>query len=162
MNDDPAASAVSPWDSAIAATKVLFSAVRGLEEAPEEVVRSVLVGQNYGWTTILRLLGNLSPEITLTVVDHVVDLAASDGTAILARGLLGRLPWKEAEANVPPAVTALLGRDDDELTYLRMAELLEHLGLAVALDELVERAARSDNDGVREVAHEYARGRNGL
>jgi hypothetical protein len=104
----------------------------------------------------LVLLALLDPEQTASVIGHIVPLAASDRDALLVRELLGRLPWHRLRQHVPPVVDMLLDEADDH-DYRRYAELLDHLGLFDALEELRARASESSDAGIREVAEEYRR-----
>jgi hypothetical protein len=104
----------------------------------------------------LVLLNLLDPEQTASVIDQIVPLAASDRDALLVRELLGRLPWHRLRQLVPPVVDMLLDEADDH-DYRRYAELLDHLGLFDALEELRARASESSDAGIREVSKEYER-----
>lgn len=106
--------------------------------------------------TSLVLLTLLDPEQTALVVDQIVPLAASDRDALLVRQVLGRLPWHRLRQLVPPVVDMLLDEADDH-DYRRYAELLDHLGLFDALEELRARASESSDPGIREVAEESGR-----
>ncbi|GAA2288406.1 hypothetical protein GCM10010402_52990 [Actinomadura luteofluorescens] len=70
---------------------------------------------------------------------------------------MGRLTWSEAKEIVPPAVWRLLDDAGDGDDFRRMAELLDHLGLYEALQELCARAGVSTDDDVREVAEDFGR-----
>jgi hypothetical protein len=102
----------------------------------------------------LVLLSLLDPEQTASVIGQVVPLAASDRDALLVRQLLGRLAWHRLRQLVPPVIDTLLD-DADDHDYRRYAELLDHLGLFDALEELRARASESCDAGIREVAEEY-------
>jgi hypothetical protein len=106
--------------------------------------------------TTLVLLTLLDPEQTTSVIGQIVPLAASDRDALLVRQLLGRLPWDRLRQLIPPVVDALLDEADDH-DYRRYAELLDHLGLFDALEELRARASESPDAGIREVSKEYGR-----
>lgn len=103
----------------------------------------------------LLLASLLDPIVTVLSLDIVVGLAASDRDAVLVRQILGRLPYHEVTARVPPIVDALLD-DADDHDYRRYAELLVHLGLADALRDLCSRASNSPDPGTREVAAEFS------
>jgi hypothetical protein len=104
----------------------------------------------------LLVLSVLDPEVTVGVLDQVVGLAAGDRDAVLIRQILGRLPYREVRAGVPPVVDVELD-DADDHDFRRFAELLEYLGLGEALDVLCVRAEGHPDEGVREVATEFGR-----
>jgi hypothetical protein len=105
----------------------------------------------------LTLLGSLETDYTGELAPDLVGIALSHRYALQARQALGRLPAAEARQVVPPAVWAQLEATGDDDAYRRMAELLDHLGLAGALGTLCETAAASPDPEVREVAEDFRR-----
>lgn len=103
----------------------------------------------------LLLVSFLDTDLTIQLIDVIVSLAAGDKDAIACREIVGRLPYREALARVPPVVDRLLD-DADDHEYRRYAELLAHLGLTQSLHELCVRASNSDDAGIREVAEEFS------
>jgi hypothetical protein len=104
---------------------------------------------------VLFLLGCLDTSITGDLTRTLTRIALSHGYALHARRLLGRLSHREASQRVPPAVWEQLEETDDDDAYRRMAELLQFLGLAEALEELCRRAAAHVDPHVREVAEDF-------
>lgn len=88
-------------------------------------------------------------------IDDLLGQALRVRYTLLIRNLLGRLAWSEAKEIVPPAVWRLLEIEDEADGYRRMAELLDHLGLHEALQELCARAGESLDEEVREVAEDF-------
>lgn len=109
--------------------------------------------------TLLALQG-LEPSVSAALADVLVPLAVSHKYALRVRQLLGRMSHHQAARIVPPLVAIVLDNptqaDDD--AFRRLAELLEYLGLGAALDDLLKRAARSDDPNIREVAHDLGFG----
>lgn len=119
--------------------------LRSALRQPEQEVQAIL------------LLDTLSTEPTKGLIDVLLDHALRDRYTVLIRNLLGRLAWSEAKEIVPPAVWRLLDKADEGDDYRRMAELLDHLGLHEALQELCVRASDSIDEDVREVAGDFGR-----
>ncbi|WP_406458102.1 hypothetical protein OG782_35245 [Streptomyces sp. NBC_00876] len=103
----------------------------------------------------LFIIGSLSTDFTSPLVDDLLDIALSDRDTLRVRNLLGRLPHAEAGDIIPEAVGRLLHKEDDGYAYRRMAELLHHLGLAVALQTLCEQARDHIDAEVREVDQDF-------
>ncbi|MFB8088498.1 hypothetical protein [Streptomyces sp. NPDC055992] len=119
--------------------------LRSALRRPEQAIRAILLLETLGTTP------------TKALVDDLLELALQVRHTMLIRNLLGRLPWREAKEIVPPAVRRLLDDADDSDDYRRMAELLYHLGLDEALQELCARAEDSIDPDVREVAADFGR-----
>ncbi|MCP9948064.1 hypothetical protein [Actinomadura madurae] len=119
--------------------------LRSALREPEQEVQAIL------------LLQTLSVELTKALIDIVLEHALRDRYTLLIRNLLGRLAWSEAREIVPPAVWRLLDNATDGDDFRRMAELLDHLGLYEALQELCVRASDSIDEDVREVAGDFGR-----
>ncbi|MER7842102.1 hypothetical protein ABTY98_41015 [Streptomyces sp. NPDC096040] len=133
-----------------------LSPLRINEEWAQERLRSALRRPEHAVQAIF-LLETLDTEPTKALVDDLVKYALRERHTLLIRNLLGRLPWREAKEIVPPAVGRLLDDADDSDDYRRMAELLYHLGLDEALQELCARAEDSIDPDVREVAADFGR-----
>ncbi|MFI6745723.1 hypothetical protein ACIBI3_05950 [Actinomadura luteofluorescens] len=103
----------------------------------------------------LLLLETLGTEATKALIDDLLGQALRVRYTLLIRNLLGRLAWSEAKEIVPPAVWRLLEIEDEADDFRRMAELLDHLGLREALQELCARAGESLDEEVREVAEDF-------
>lgn len=121
------------------------SRLRAALRQPEQEVEAIL------------LLETLSTEQTRALIDVLLNHALRVRHTLLIRNLLGRLTWSEAKEIVPPAVWRLLDDAGDGDDFRRMAELLDHLGLYEALQELCARAGVSTDDDVREVAEDFGR-----
>ncbi|WP_203707398.1 hypothetical protein [Asanoa iriomotensis] len=104
--------------------------------------------------TALIALSVLETDVTAALVAPVVEASLSHRDALLARQVIGRIPYRVYEAAVPGVVNDLLADADDD-TYRRLAELLDHLGLDPQLELLCERAASSDDPDIREVAADF-------
>ncbi|WP_433253011.1 hypothetical protein [Actinomadura nitritigenes] len=132
-----------------------LSPLRIDREGTQEQLRSALRRPEQAVRAIL--LETLGTAPTKALVDDLLVLALQVRHTVLIRNLLGRLPWREAKEIVPPAVRRLLDDADDSDDYRRMAELLYHLGLDEALQELCARAEDSIDPDVREVAADLGR-----
>jgi hypothetical protein len=103
----------------------------------------------------LLLMQVLHTDFTVALADVLTRRALSTRDTYLVRHLFARLPRDEAVGVVPNAVWRQLAETDDCDAYRRMAELLDHLGLDHALQQLAEAAAASDDPETREVGKEY-------
>ncbi|MEU9303315.1 hypothetical protein [Streptomyces sp. NPDC048269] len=103
----------------------------------------------------LFIIGSLNTDFTSALVDELLVVALSDRDTLRVRNLFGRLPYAEAEEVLPNAVWNLLEKENDGDAYRRMAELLQHLGLHVALRALCARARDHVDADVREVAQDF-------
>ena len=149
----------SAWQSVLDSANALAAAAAELgadREALLDRLRSALrgVGDRHGAFTFLGYLGS---DYASDLIPELVEAALSHRDATKARHLIGRLPAEEARQVVPPAVWAQLERTSDYDAYRRMAELLDHLGLDDALEQLCATAAVSSDDDVREVAVDFRR-----
>lgn len=104
----------------------------------------------------LTLLGRLEPHFTEVLVDDVVGASLAAAETHRARYLLGRLPHRRARELVAPAAARLLETESDGEAWMRIAELLEHLGLYDELGTLCRQAAENTDSDVREVADYFA------
>jgi hypothetical protein len=146
------------WQAALTASDSLLvdaAAARRHRTSALAVIKSALRSAT-GRARALTLLTNLGSDFISEVVRELVEVALSHGYALSARELLGQLSFDEAARAVPPAVSAQLAETDDDDAYRRMAELLSHLGLASALQDLCRHAAASEDADVREVAEDFA------
>jgi hypothetical protein len=144
-------------DRAMAAIRQVPVALQPLSEDPVAtagLLRGALTDPTRRRAALL-LASLLDPIVTMLTLDIMVDLAASDRNAILVRQIVGRLPHHEVLARVPPIVDVLLDEADDH-DYRRYAELLAHLGLTDALQDLCSRASHSPDPGTQEVAAEFS------
>jgi hypothetical protein len=153
--DRPQGSSSNGWDAALEALVRVSTSLGELSSRPDVAtrLRAGLSNPTERRPTLL-ILGLMDTRHTAQVADQVVEAAESHRDARLARELLGRLPRKESQALIPPLVSARLEHADDD-AYRRLAELLVHLDLKGALDELRARAASSDNPSVREIATDF-------
>jgi hypothetical protein len=137
----------------------LLLAAAALEREPDRLTAELRDALRSGVDRrdALFLLGVLDLQYTSDLVPEVVRAALSHGDADVARRTLGALDADEAAELVPPAVRAVLAAEPDDDAYRRMAELLDHLGLADALAELCEAAAASEDPDVQEVAEDFGR-----
>ncbi|MEV6131990.1 hypothetical protein AB0M05_35260 [Streptomyces violaceusniger] len=108
-----------------------------------------------GTRDVLFLLKTLDPDFTVVLVEPLLEVACTVRFTSRVRELLGRLPHSEARVVVPPAVWKMLNRSDDSNAYRRMAELFDHLGLAVELQELCVRASENIDEDIREVGEDF-------
>jgi hypothetical protein len=104
----------------------------------------------------LDLLGFLGTDYTVALTGRLVAVSLSHRDALKVRQVLGRVPAGDAVRVVPPAVWSQLAETSDDDAYRRLAELLQHLGLAEALGQLCARAAASGDPDVREVGADFA------
>jgi hypothetical protein len=148
------------WRSALDTADALTRAgiyLTGTRQPLRRRLREALRGAGHDRNNAMTLLGSLGHELTVDLVPEVVAVALSHRDALEARQLLGRLPASLAAQVVPPAVTAQLEEAPDDDAYRRMAELLDHLGLADALESLCDTAAASDDPEIREVGADFRR-----
>jgi hypothetical protein len=156
-DDEPDAEVSAAWQAATTASESLLIAAAELRQHRTSglaLIKSALRSVT-GRARTLTILTHLGSDFTSEVVPELVEVALSHRDALRARELLGQLPYDEATRVVPPAVWAQLAETDDDDAYRRMAELLRHLGLASALQELCRRAAASEDADVREVADDF-------
>lgn len=145
------------WREAVEAAATLRSVAGALERDETQTVESLrkaLHGAT-GRGEAIVMLGHLDHAIVRAVVADLVWLAVSHRYALQTRQILGRLSHADVADRVPPAVWRQLEETPDDDAYRRMAELLDHLGLADALEELCRRAAASDDADIREVAADF-------
>jgi hypothetical protein len=102
----------------------------------------------------LEALAYLDPGFTLDLLEDVLDRAENHRDAGLAKLVLGRLPRATLAQPLHNAVVRRLDRADDD-QYRRLAELLSHLGLAITLQALVDRALQSADRYIREVGEDF-------
>jgi hypothetical protein len=155
MNTQPQSESSSGWDAALEALVRVSTSLEELSSRADVAtrLRAGLLNPTERRPTLL-ILGLMDTRHTAQVADQVVEAAESHRNARLARELLGRLPRNELQALIPPLVSARLEQADDD-AYRRLAELLVHLGLKEALDELRARAASSHDPSVREIAVDF-------
>jgi hypothetical protein len=128
-------------------------AVVGLGDRLTDVLRSAL-GQPAQRGTALRLLLVVDVERRLEVFPELVRLAAVGHSDVgLVREVIGSLPHYWVEANIGREVRPLLD-DGGYEEYRRLAELLQGLDSGL-LSELVDRARRSEDPDIREVADDF-------
>lgn len=155
----PAASrdASDTWARAMVAVGQLVADLTGLarDGTPIPGVRRALERPEER-PAALSILGLLDTSYTAELVDTLVSASLSHRDALAVREVLGRLTYREAQRIVPPAVDRQLARTPDDDAYRRLAELLDHLGLARALRLLAERALASDDPDIREVGEDFA------
>lgn len=145
------------WHRALAAASALNQATAAFRAHPSEALALLSAGLNdvIQVRRTLLLLSYLGPDYIVALADSLVDIAQSHRDALLVRQIFGRLRRDQAEAVVPPAVWRLLGDNDDDEAYRRMAELLYHLGLTDALRQLTRRALASEDPNMRDVGLEF-------
>lgn len=146
-----------PWSRAAEAAEGLQRALVDLRLNEANTVRAIDAALSGPLRRdVLTILQALSPRYSIASLDALLRAALSIRDTLTVRELLARLPHTEAEANIPSAVWRLLDQEDDGDAYRRMAELLDHLGLNVALKELCRRAYDHIDPDVREVADDFA------
>lgn len=146
------------WRNSLVAVNALNEAMTDLQRTPtgmalfaRETLRS-----DKSWHGTLMLLELADTRCTEALIDDLVRISVSDRLNTRISNLLGRLSHRKAEQLIPPVVWALLDNPGaDYYDYRRLAELLDHLGLADALAELCARAAASDDPDMREVAEDF-------
>jgi hypothetical protein len=143
-----------PWGNAVAELRAfLGGAVAALESDYPTTLERLRQGLYGGYRTeTLHLLRFLDDEFTIALLNELVAFSLSERDGMLVRENLGRLPYSDAERLVPFAVWRLLEEQNDAFAYMRLAHLLDHLGLDEAGRELVRRALASDDPEVRQVA----------
>ncbi|MGW4774923.1 hypothetical protein ACWEO2_43725 [Nocardia sp. NPDC004278] len=96
------------------------------------------------------------PEDVPRLLDQLIDLAMSPRWALSARrAIAGNKSDAVVHAVRQLVDTRLHAADADD--YRRLAELLLNLNDMPALRALTERAAKSDNAGIREVGEDFSR-----
>lgn len=145
------------WGTLLEAEREFVAARRRVVALGEDlipVLRSALA-QPHERGTALRLLLVVDVGIRLALFPELVQLASVGHADIgLCREVIRSLPRYWVEANLGAEIRPILEHGGGE-EYRRLAELLEELGSDM-LDELVARAAASDNADVREVAEDFA------
>ena len=147
-----------PWESASQAAEALqitMSDLRTNSETAIDCLRSALTDFS-ARDPALTVLGILSTDYTVKLIDDLVVVALRTRYTLQIRNLLGRLAYQQAEALVPLAVWRLLEAESDGDAYRRMAELLDHLGLKDALDQLFIQARNSIDEDAREMAEDFS------
>jgi hypothetical protein len=145
------------WSRAVDAAEELLVAMGALIATGTDVsrpLRSSLTSLDSRRIALL-LVAVMDWSVTVAVIDVVVPMCCSDRHAMLVREILGRLPHTVATRLIPPIVRAELARADDH-SYRRYAELLRHLGLKDDLAELVNRANKSGDSTLADVAQDFA------
>lgn len=146
------------WQRVLGSLRELTPAIGALEAdypGTLEALRSALrVTEDE--PIVLLLLSLLEPAYSEALVDQLVSASLSHRNALRVRLILGRLPHSHAERMVPPAVWRQLRETGDDDAYRRMAELLSHLGLREALNQLSAQALRSSDPDIREVGEDFA------
>lgn len=133
---------------------VSLTPLRADRNATVESIRTALLGVGQRQAAMI-VLGQLDSDYTEAVLPELLAAALSHRDTQRVRRLLGQLPHREAAMSVPPAVWRQLAETPDEDAYRRMAELLDHLGLADALRTLISRAGSSPDPAVREVTEQF-------
>jgi hypothetical protein len=91
------------------------------------------------------------PDDVPALLDDLVDLSLSHGWALACRRAIAGLPKDDLVPVLEPLVLEHLDTADDD-GYLRLAELLVHVGAWDLLGRLVARAPVTDDPDTREAA----------
>jgi hypothetical protein len=145
------------WQVAITAGRSMSMALPGLRENIEVTLAEMKKALNDVGDrgSVLVLLGSLNSSFTSELVQDLVGIAVNHRDALRVRQLLGRLPYREAYDLVPKAVWRQLAETNDDDAYRRMAELLRHLGLEEALQDLCRRVEGIEDEAIGEVARDF-------
>lgn len=148
-----------PWEAATASVEALESTLLPLRLDEEATARSIeaALGALSTRREAFSILGLLDTRYTVDLLDQILRNGLADRDVLRVRHLLGRLPYSVAAEVVPRSVEKLLQSEGDAQAYRRMAELLDHLGLPDALDQLRAQAVDSIDPDVREVWEDYGR-----
>ncbi|MFE3456243.1 hypothetical protein ACFXKD_01775 [Nocardiopsis aegyptia] len=96
------------------------------------------------------------PEDVPALLSDLVDLSLSHGWALAARRAIGTLPHDDLVPLLEPLVLEHLDTADDD-EYLRLAELLVHVGAWDLLGRLVAHAPVTDDPNTREAADDLTK-----
>lgn len=157
-DDESSLDSMELWRRAIAESGVLLGTLAELRADRHSLLARLggALSSREEELPALLLLGCLENDYTIELVGPVVQTCLSHRYALIARQLLGRLPFDDAVRFVPPAVWQQLDATPDDDAYRRCAELLQHLGLGDALGDLCERAQLSGDPNVREVGEDFS------
>jgi hypothetical protein len=147
------------WTQALDAARALTASLRALLVDRDSAIASMRVAllDPVQRTEAMTVLGQLAADYTEAVLPELMIAALSHRDTHRVRRLLGQLPCRAAARSVPAAVWRQLAETPDDDAYRRMAELLDHLGLADALATLVSRAENSSDEAMREIAEDFRR-----
>lgn len=148
---------LEPWEELVLAEEACAASRMSLFSANTEAQLRLALATPRGVGTALRILADAPPELLMKLFDVLFVVAATTHAQIgLARTVLGRLdPGWLASALQSPVEEWLARPDLGWEEYRRLAELLSVLEQRSLLAEVVQHAARSDDDDVREVAEDF-------
>jgi hypothetical protein len=148
-----------PWEELVLAEEAYVARRRALFSSDAEAQLRLALASPRGVGTALRALADAPPELVMSLFDVLFVVAATTHAQVgLARAVLGRLDpgWLASALQSP--VEELLARPElgwEE--YRRLAELLSALEQRSLLTKVVQHAALSDDDDVREVAEDFGK-----
>jgi hypothetical protein len=149
-----------PWEDVVAAESAYIEARTRLFAADAETQLSLALASPSGRGTALRILRDSPIELVMAVLPALFRAATSTHAQVgLARNVLGRIDsgWLST-ALIPMVDSVLANESSDWSDYRRLAEVLADLGQQRLLVSVVERAAQSADEDIREVAEDFRRG----
>lgn len=146
-----------PWEELVSAEEAYLGRRRALFSTDAEAQLRLALASPRGVGTALRVLADAPTELVMSLFDVLFVVAATTHAQVgLARAVLGRLdPGWLASALRPPVEEWLALPGLGWEGYRRLAELLSALGQRSLLAEVVQHAALSDDEDVREVAQDF-------
>lgn len=143
------------WSRVIDATDAVIAAREKLSGADAVAVLRVALMNGAERQAAERLAWHLSEEELRELLPELYQAATITHRSILTtRQLIVRLDKDWLAHSLVPLVEATLAEGDEE-AYRRLAELLAHLEQYGLLARLVEVAAESDDDEIREIAEDF-------
>jgi hypothetical protein len=149
---------LEPWEELVRAEEAYVAKRVELFASGAEPQLRLALASPRGVGTALRVLVDAPLELVMELFDVLFVAATTTHSQVgLARDVLGRLdPGWLASALSSPVEERLSHPDADWEDYRRLAELLLALGQRTHLTAVVERARRSNDEDVREVAEDFS------
>ena len=146
-----------PWEALVAAEQEYAARRMELFAAGAESQLRKALASPRGRGAALRVLADAPPELTMALIDAVFGGAVTTHAQVgVARSVIGRLDPGWLSRALKPMVSAWIERPEATWEDLRRAaELMSDLGQRALLDQVVERANRSDDEDVKEVAEDF-------
>jgi hypothetical protein len=149
-------------------TEELWLAYCRAEQAADEALRPFLAAvpdpvaflapdlHRSGRVYALRVLERRPEVERRRVLPDLVTVASTTVRELrFVQSAIASLDRTWLEANIEPHVWRQLGPEATDEQYRRLAELLDGLGLADLLNQVIERAAASTDENIREVAEDW-------
>ncbi len=149
-----------PWEEVVAAESAYIEARTRLFAADAETQLSLALESASGRGPALRILRDSPIELVMAVVPALFRAATRTHPQVgLARNVLGRIDSGWLSTALSPMVESVLANESSDWSdYRRLAEALAELGQRKLLVSVVDRAAHSDDEDIREVAEDFRRG----